>query len=109
MKQLLLHDSTLLSISYEWAKLACTIDIGYSMEADAKLILSGVTMLQVPQERPWGRSVSINDAQLNDVLNPQKLEIEMQSGDTLNFVFEQIEFYVNDVKTDLPIYVSKDN
>jgi hypothetical protein len=44
-----------------------------------------VSLLEIPREQPWGRSVSVNSFLIGDIADAdeQSLQIEMQSGDVI--------------------------
>ncbi len=87
-----LHDHVLLSILFDWEEQSVTINYkGYAMTGAIRA--EGVTDLHVPCMKSWGRSVHINmtagPERLVDGL--YKLEIEMQSGDTISLIARNIE------------------
>ena len=83
-----MHDWTLKSVLFEWKLARVTISLEGTNALEALLVADGVVGLHVPQEKPWGPSVSVNE-----VVGPsdagnglQKLSIEMQSGDVMTIV-----------------------
>jgi len=55
------------------------------------LVLSGLRWFECPRREPWGHSVSINEVRVGRTSSTSRLEIEMQSGDTLVAEAERIE------------------
>ncbi|GAB2538996.1 hypothetical protein [Rufibacter soli] len=79
-----LHDSSIKEISIDWERKILTIEISTTAlsfpEIRRALIKAeNVTSLLCPMKSPWGKSESINEVKQIG----EKLEIEMQSGDTI--------------------------
>jgi len=75
------HDATLVSIVIDWKKRECVISLRTS-EGVSELRLSGLRKADILYLESWGPSSSVNEVRY---LDPSNLEIEMQSGDLLNF------------------------
>jgi hypothetical protein len=80
-----LHDATLLRIEVDWASSSVVMYIRTGTVGELRLEVAGASHLEVPHHNPWGPSVSINEVRGPSGLpgGPQRLEIEMQSGDVL--------------------------
>jgi hypothetical protein len=80
-----LHDATLLTVTYEWAESGVVIKLRSGHDGIVSVMGAGVTLLELPHRNPWGRSVSVNEVRGPSPLadGRERLEIEMQSGDTL--------------------------
>ncbi|HLY45335.1 MAG TPA: hypothetical protein VKQ73_07130 [Stellaceae bacterium] len=81
----LMHEWVLLSIVFDWKTGRLTLSFDTDPAGVVSLVAEGVVDLHVPQLKPWGSSVHVNE-----VREPQagarkrrKLEIEMQSGDII--------------------------
>ena len=83
-----MHDWTLISLDFEWATGVATIKFLNSESNIELLIVKGGSMIHVPREQEWGRSVSVNKVigptQLES--DKQRLQIEMQSGDIIEII-----------------------
>ena len=81
-----LHDATLFSILINWGKKA-TAEVRFRMGGSQFILLkvSNVTALHCPHENPWGPSVSVNEVRgpIEECDEAARLEIEVQSGDTI--------------------------
>lgn len=80
-----LHDATLVSIQFDWARCTCTINFFGAPNFDFPFctIFTEVRSLSVPSEFTWGRSSSVLEMR---ELPEGKFEIEMQSGDTISII-----------------------
>lgn len=57
-----------------------------------RLMVYESTSVVVPHEMPWGRSVSVNEVRLLESgSNRVRLEIDMQSGDTIAIDAQRVE------------------
>lgn len=79
------HDWTLLALDFDWAAACVSVRICGPGSVDRALLAEDVSLLLVPRQLPWGRSVSINGVQVTDVPDSgcKTMEIEMQSGDLI--------------------------
>jgi hypothetical protein len=81
-----LHDATLVDLCLDWRAGTLTINlrVGSPRAGTVRLAGHGVSRLECPRGAPWGTSASVNE-----VRGPlpsaegQRLEIEVQSGDTI--------------------------
>jgi hypothetical protein len=84
MKMMQFHDWTLVDVVFEWAKASVAVALD-GPSSRCVLLAEDVSLLVVPRENPWGRSVSVNSLLIADMSDrdEQSLEIEMQSGDVI--------------------------
>lgn len=80
-----MHEWVLLSVDLVWESARATFSFETPESGAASLVAEGVTDLHVPQMKPWGPSVHVNEVRESSVPpgNRRKLEIEMQSGDVI--------------------------
>jgi len=91
----LLHDATVGVISIEWPTATVTIHLRLSNDAtsSAKLVASAFSILEAPRKQPWGPSCSVNEASIaRTTTGEQRLELQLQSGDTMLIEARSIEF-----------------
>jgi hypothetical protein len=85
-----LHDVTLVEVLCEWG--GQVVIVLQTAQGRLRLSARDFTSVVVPREMPWGRSVSVNQVRLLDSGGNQvRLEIEMQSGDTIAVAAQRIE------------------
>jgi hypothetical protein len=77
-----LHDATLLSVTLNWEKAEVKMLVLLLGGTPATLVFHQVTASVLPRDQPWGPSNSINSAKQHAV---GTYEVEMQSGDVLQF------------------------
>jgi hypothetical protein len=77
-----LHDATLHSVSMHWPSGEVELSIFLLGGIRVTLAFQAVTSVTLPRSQPWGPSVSINGAK---TLADDLYELEMQSGDSLQF------------------------
>jgi hypothetical protein len=101
-----LHDSVLLKAVLDWDSGEVVLSVStWSLKdnrrVDVVLRVTDITLFHVPKEHPWGDSVHINQVYGPLTLPNERLrmEIEMQSGDTI--VLEAAGFDL-DVKNQAP-------
>ena len=81
-----MHDATLLRAVLLWSEEAeTTLEFRVDDLKSVALQASGLTNLSCPHENSWGPSVSVNEVRGPTELRPGlfRMEIEMQSGDTI--------------------------
>jgi hypothetical protein len=82
-----LHDASLESVEVLWAEARCRLVL--SLHSGKHLLeFRGVTRTTIPHEKPWGPSISINEASFKDGVT----SIEMQTGDTIEIVSQEVYF-----------------
>lgn len=85
-----LHDATLQEVVCVWDGQASVLM--RTARGQVRLTATGFTSVVVPREAPWGRSVSVNEVRLVESgSNHVRLEIEMQSGDTIAVAARHVE------------------
>jgi hypothetical protein len=83
------HDAVLRSVHLDWAQGIARLELalarpGSDVPRTATLLVDGVRRLHCPREEPWGWSTSVNGGRLLPAGGDySRLELEMQSGDTL--------------------------
>ena len=84
----LMHEWVLISITYEWQSARVEISFDTYDSGIVSVIADGVVDLHVPQLKPWGPSIHVNEVRepRARIGKPRKLEIEMQSGDVITVV-----------------------
>ena len=97
-----LHDATLESIHVRWPSGQFELIVRVGSPRPALLAIAGTSLayVEVPRRAPWGMSQSINGARVSRTSDLTRLEIEMQSGDTL--VIEAASISVQDSPKDMP-------
>lgn len=88
-----LHDAILYDIKYSWEEKICTIYISAFLDlnqnaVDCTMTFTGVTLLEVKQEQPWGFSFYINGQKF---IHPNEYIIEIQSGDNIRLIAGAVE------------------
>lgn len=81
-----LHDATLVDLHLDWkaGKLLIDLRVGSPRAGTVQLKAHGVSLLECPRRSPWGESVSVNEIRGPfSSADGKRLEIEIQSGDTL--------------------------
>jgi hypothetical protein len=92
-----LHDATLVAVTADWASGETRIRVRLSEEAarGAEIHICGSSLLRYSRRQPWGPSVSINEVRLSSIEGGRKrLEIEIQSGDTIEVEGSTVEIQV---------------
>lgn len=90
----LMHEWVLLSIEFEWKSGRLTFSFDTYQAGVVFLVAEGVVDLHVPQMKPWGPSVHVNEVRepLARARKVRKLEIEMQSGDIITVTAASFAF-----------------
>lgn len=91
-----LHDATLLDLSLQWGKTATlTARFRRGDRSVVLLNLSDLKLLHCPHESPWGPSVSVNDVRSTPRGRAgHRIEIELQSGDTILVEGDAVEWAI---------------
>lgn len=94
MNKDLLHDWTLLKIDFDWKSARVRFEFEDSKFDRRLLVAEGVRELRIPKLNEWGPSVSVNEVSEVEVAPTagRCLHIEMQSGDVIHVVAQQILF-----------------
>lgn len=86
-----LHDATLVDLHLDWKTGVLTISLRMGIPRAGVFQLRGnrISLLDCPRRFPWGASVSVNDVRgPSSSPEGERLEIEVQSGDTLVVIAE---------------------
>ncbi len=88
------HDATLKSLKIDW--ITSVVDLEFLLCSDEHSLVcvtvSNCVNLHCPHEAPWGDSSSVNTIEIAEVSDGViRLEIEMQSGDTIVVLGGKIE------------------
>ena len=85
-----LHDAVLNSISLDWKEGSLKLSIcPVSVDRHfVQLVASGIRDLQITREFSWGPSNSINECAFLGEESLQRGRVEIQSGDTIEFLCE---------------------
>lgn len=99
------HDAELVFIKVLWEKQEIFIDIILSeMYVDftekAQIVLKKVSNINCPINYPWGKSVFINEIRFIQVDKDKNLEIEMQSGDLITVIADEIHIEAKDTSVE---------
>jgi hypothetical protein len=89
-----LHDAVLASMTIRWedGRTDLVVRPVSVTPHDVTLRLTGVTRLMWPRQAPWGFSLHINrvDGPIKLDETTQQLQIEMQSGDTIEIDYQDL-------------------
>jgi hypothetical protein len=78
-----LHDATLVSITFDWASGSCVADFAgspFGPKGPFRIRWRNVTHLNIPRVQGWGPSVSVLSA---SEPSPGNFEMQLQSGDLI--------------------------
>ncbi len=79
-----LHDAALLSLHVNWAGAELRMDFEmWPPDKKARIVARGLTLLKCPRLLPWGPSIFVNGASIEQLENGLLLVDEMQSGDVI--------------------------
>jgi hypothetical protein len=92
-----MHDWTLNKIQIDWVTGQLTLVLKNRESKECAITATGVIDVHVPRRNDWGESVSVNSitGPIRQTEKSCKLEIEMQSGDTLQIVAESFVLPLN--------------
>jgi hypothetical protein len=87
-----LHDATLTGLEVDWASgdLRCNFKASIGERTAVRLLAHGLTSLKCPRLFPWGKSASVNSARVDKREREILLFIEMQSGDVIEAIVEDV-------------------
>ncbi|ELR64426.1 hypothetical protein C942_02449 [Photobacterium marinum] len=90
----MMHDWTLVTLVFDWLKGIATITFKNSYSQEVTLIAEGVAELKIPKREDWGESASVNKVDIPTALDNGNfyLQIEIQSGDKIEFEAKKISF-----------------
>lgn len=93
-----LHDATLKSIVICWesGEVVLSLAMGGPAWDRPRIVATGTVSFTCTREEPWGHSVSVNSATIVPIETScgtkQRVRIEMQSGDLIEIVADDIRF-----------------
>lgn len=85
-----MHDWTLVSLLIDWKKSSLVIKLLNNNSMPVDIILKGIKFVSIPKWDEWGESVSVNKFTLTDDSTYKNIEIEMQSGDIIKAIADDI-------------------
>lgn len=87
-----LHDATLTGLEVDWAsgEFRCDFKVSIGERTTVCLLARGLRSLKCARLFPWGRSVSVNSARVDKHERDVLLSIEMQSGDVIEAIVEEV-------------------
>lgn len=95
------HDGVLLDVCLCWRSGTTTLTV--SMFGNVRILcrvtITATSFVEIPIQKPWGPSSSINRVQERSAGGGIQLNIEMQTGDTLRFAGRAIEVDFNPVES----------
>lgn len=86
-----MHDWTLVSMILDWEESSFLIKFLNNKSCSVDIICQGIKFINIPKWDKWGESISVNTFNLKDDTTFKKLEIEMQSGDVITIIANDIE------------------
>jgi hypothetical protein len=92
-----LHDATLVDLSLQWGERSTLVArFRQGARRFVALTVFDVKLLHCPHENPWGPSVSVNRVRSAPGARAglQRIEIEIQSGDTISVEGERTEWAI---------------
>ena len=91
----MLHDAVLERLELAWESGTTMIVVRYQGARDGRtgaIKCTGTRCVHCPRDFPWGPSVAINEVRVNASQESTRVEIEVQSGDTLVVVASAVIF-----------------
>lgn len=85
-----MHDWTLVTMILDWEESSFLIKFLNSKSCSVDIICQGIKFINIPKWDKWGESISVNTFNLKDDTTFKKLEIEMQSGDVITIIANDI-------------------
>lgn len=85
-----MHDWTLVSMILDWEESRFLIKFLNNKSCSVDIICQGIKFINIPKWDKWGESISVNTFNLKDDTTFKKLEIEMQSGDVITIIANDI-------------------
>ena len=88
-----LHDATLIGVTIGWSTADVRVEFRAST-ARIELEVGGVVDFACPHKCPWGASNSVNECRVvaSSAGGLSRIEIEMQSGDTISIVGSTVDW-----------------
>ncbi|EFC2602488.1 hypothetical protein CT362_004945 [Escherichia coli] len=85
-----MHDWTLVSLLVNWKESSLIIKLLNNNSIPVDIVLEGIKSVSIPKWDEWGESVSINTVNVINDPTYKTMEIEMQSGDIIKAIAENI-------------------
>lgn len=85
-----MHDWTLVSLNIDWEKSTLVIKFLNNNSLPVDIIFNKVKFVNIPKWDGWGESVNVNKFNLKDDATYKIIEIEMQSGDIINIIANDV-------------------
>jgi hypothetical protein len=88
-----LHDATFESLEFDWPAgvIKLRMRLCTREPQTAEIIATGFSLFQCPRQLPWGYSASVNEANGPEPGTRGRLELELQSGDTIEIEAERLD------------------
>lgn len=88
-----MHDWTLVSLLINWKESSLTIKLLNNNSTPVDIILEGIKSVSIPKWDEWGESISVNTFNVTDDYTYKTMEIEMQSGDIIKAIADNISIH----------------
>ena len=85
-----MHDWTLVSLIIDWKKSTLVIKFLNNNSLPVDIIFKSIKYINIPKWDEWGESVSVNKFNLKNDATYKNIEIEMQSGDIINIIANDV-------------------
>lgn len=85
-----MHDWTLVSLNIDWEESTLVIKFLNNNSLPVDIIFNKIKFVNIPKWDEWGESVSVNKFNLKDDATYKNIEIEMQSGDIINIIANDV-------------------
>lgn len=90
-----MHDWTLVSLFVNWKDSSLIIKLLNNNSLPVDIVLEGIKSVSIPKWDEWGESISINTFNVIDDSTYKTMEIEMQSGDIIKAIAENISIPIH--------------
>ena len=85
-----MHDWTLVSLNIDWEESTLVIKFLNNNSLPVDIIFNKIKFVNIPKWDEWGESVSVNKFNLKNDATYKNIEIEMQSGDIINIIANDV-------------------
>lgn len=85
-----MHDWILVSLIIDWEKSTLVIKFLNNNSFPVDIIFKSIKYINIPKWDEWGESVSVNKFNLKNDATYKNIEIEMQSGDIINIIANDV-------------------
>ena len=86
-----MHDWTLVSIAMDWSSAVVTVRLLDRTSTPREIVAYGVRSIAVRRNEPWGPSVSVLGYRLAEKGGVIQLQIDIQSGDSMDIEAARID------------------